>query len=95
MAIKLWTAHFMRICIANLLLFVSLYVLFPVLSIEMAERLGVPVVQTGVIFLFLTLGMLLIGPFHAYLVDDGAYFAEYGTRSCFWDGFHCRNYISY
>ena len=69
MAIKLWTAHFMRICIANLLLFVSLYVLFPVLSIEMAERLGVPVAQTGVIFLFLTLGMLLIGPFHAYLVD--------------------------
>ena len=69
MAIKLWTAHFMRICIANLLLFVSLYVLFPVLSIEMAERLGVPVAQTGAIFLFFTLGMLLIGPFHAYLVD--------------------------
>ena len=69
MAIKLWTAHFMRICIANLLLFVSMYVLFPVLSIEMAERLGVPLAQTGVIFLFLTLGMLLIGPFHAYLVD--------------------------
>ena len=69
MAVTLWTAHFIRICIANLLLFVSLYVLFPVLSVEMADRLGVPVAQTGVIFLFFTLGMFLIGPFHAYLVD--------------------------
>ena len=69
MAVKLWTVHFMRICVANLLLFISLYVLFPVLSVEMADRLGVPVAQTGVIFLFFTLGMFLIGPFHAYLVD--------------------------
>ena len=70
MAVKLWTVHFMRICVANLLLFISLYVLFPVLSVEMADRLGVPAAQTGVIFLFFTLGMFLIGPFHAYLVDE-------------------------
>lgn len=69
MAVALWTAHFIRICIANLLLFVSLYVLFPVLSVEMSDRLGVPVAQTGAVFLFFTLGMFLIGPFHAYLVD--------------------------
>ena len=69
MAVKLWTVHFMRICVANLLLFISLYILFPVLSVEMADRLGVPVAQTGVIFLFFTLGMFLIGPFHANLVD--------------------------
>ena len=53
MAVKLWTVHFMRICVANLLLFISLYILFPVLSVEMADRLGVPVAQTGVIFLSL------------------------------------------
>jgi hypothetical protein len=35
----------------------------------MSERLGLPVTETGVIFLFFTLGMFLIGPFHAYLVD--------------------------
>lgn len=52
MAVKLWTVHFMRICVANLLLFISLYVLFPVLPIEMSERLGLPVTETGVIFLF-------------------------------------------
>lgn len=66
---RLWTIHFMRICIANLLLFISLYMLFPVVPVEMADRLGVPVSQTGAMFLLLTLGMFAIGPFHAYLVD--------------------------
>ena len=80
MAVKLWTVHFMRICVANLLLFISLYILFPVLSVEMADRLGVPVAQTGVIFLFFTLGMFLIGPFHAYLVD--AYKRKYVCMFC-------------
>lgn len=69
MAVKLWTVDFMRICIANLLLFISLYLLFPVLSLEMADRFGVSVAQTGVTFLFFTVGMFLIGPFYAYLVD--------------------------
>lgn len=66
---RLWTIHFMRICIANLLLFISLYMLFPIVPAEMAERLGVPVSQTGATFLLLTLGMFAVGPFHAYLVD--------------------------
>lgn len=69
MANRLWTIHFMRICIANLLLFISLYMLFPVVPVEMADRLGVPVSQTGAMFLLLTLGMFAVGPFHAYLVD--------------------------
>lgn len=69
MSVKLWTGHFMRICIANLLLFISLYMLFPVIPQVMAERLGVSVEQTGIMFVFFTLGMFLIGPFHAYLVD--------------------------
>lgn len=65
MATKLWTLHFMRICLANLLLFISLYLLYPVLPVMMASRLGVPVSQTGVIFIFFTLAMFFIGPFHA------------------------------
>jgi len=69
MPVKLWTVHFTRICVANSLLFISLYMLFPVLSAEMSDRLGVPVAQTGAVFLFFTLGMFLIGAFHAYLVD--------------------------
>ena len=61
MANNLWTIHFMRICIANLLLFISLYMLFPIVPIEMADRLGVPVSMTGAMFLLLTVGMYVIG----------------------------------
>ena len=64
-----FTIHFMRRFISNLLLFISLYMLFPVVQVEMADHLGVPVSQTGAMFLLLTLGMFAIGPFHAYLVD--------------------------
>lgn len=66
---KLWTSHFVRVCLANLLLFVSLYMLYPVLPVVMAGRLGVSVSQTGLLYLFFVVGMLLVGPFHNYLVD--------------------------
>lgn len=59
----------MRVSIANLLLFVSLYMLYPVLPVAMADRLGVPVSQTGLLYLLFTLGMLCVGPFYNYLVD--------------------------
>ena len=108
MAVKLWTVHFMRICVANLLLFISLYVLFPVLPIEMSERLGLPVTETGVIFLFFTLGMFLIGPFHAYLVDAykrknvclfdehyGTYPAEHRAGTGIRYRYYRRNYASH
>lgn len=66
---QLWSIHFMRVCIGNFLMFISLYMLFPVAPLEMAERLQVPVSHTGTMFLMLTAGMLLIGPFHAYVID--------------------------
>lgn len=69
MATKLWTLHFMRICLANLLLFVSFYMLYPTLPLIMAERLGISVCQTGTMFLLSIMGMFCIGPFHGYLVD--------------------------
>ncbi len=69
MSNKLWTLHFTRICAANFLLFVSLYMLLPVIPALMAARLDVPIQQTGTLFLLFTLGMVLVGPFYAYLVD--------------------------
>ena len=68
MATKLWTLHFMRICLTNLLLFISLYLLYPVLPVMMASRLGVPVSQTES-YLYFYACNVFIGPFHAYLVD--------------------------
>ena len=69
MAGKLWTGDFIRICVVNLLLYASLYALFPVLPMELSGRLGLPLEQIGSMFLFLILGMTLAGPFRAYLVD--------------------------
>ena len=69
MANNLCTTHFMRVCIANLLFFISLYMLFPVIPLEMAGRLSLSLADTGKLFLLLTAGMVIVGPFSAYIID--------------------------
>ncbi len=69
MANHLWTIHFMRICVANLLLFISLYMLFPGCSGRDGGSLGCAGFSNRSNVFLLTLGMFAIGPFHAYLVD--------------------------
>lgn len=66
---SLWKLNFVRMCTSNLLLFISLYMLLPVLPVVMANRLSVSVDQTGSAFLLFVLGMFVVGPFHGYLVD--------------------------
>ncbi len=65
----LWTPSFVRLSLGNLFLFVSLYMLLPVLPVVMGGRLGLPIYWTGSIFLFFTLGMCIAGPFYNYLID--------------------------
>ena len=57
-------------CTANLLLFISVYMLFPLLPFVMGEQLGVSVGQAGSMFLVFAVAMFAVGPFHAYLVDE-------------------------
>lgn len=64
------TLNFWRMCIANLLLFVSVYMLFPLLPFVMQQQLEIPVRQTGGMFLAFVAAMLVVGPFHAYLGDE-------------------------
>ena len=45
------TLNFWRMCTANLLLFISVYMLFPLLPFVMGEQLGVSVGQAGSMFL--------------------------------------------
>ena len=66
----LMTLNFWRMCTANLLLFASVYMLFPVLSFVMPEQLGVSVSRTGDMFLAFIAAMFAAGPFHAYLCDE-------------------------
>lgn len=53
----------------NFLLFISAYLLFPILHWEMADRLNMPLTKGGYIFLFMILGRVFSGPFINYLVD--------------------------
>ena len=64
------TLNFWRMCTANLLLFASVYMLFPVLSFVMPEQLGMSVSRTGDMFLAFIAAMFAAGPFHAYLCDE-------------------------
>ena len=64
------TLNFWRMCAANLLLFASVYMLFPVLSFVMPERLGISFPQVGSMFLVFAAAMFAVGPFHAYLCDE-------------------------
>lgn len=66
----LMTLNFWRMCTANLLLFASVYMLFPVLSFVMPEQLGMSVSRTGDMFLAFIAAMFAAGPFHAYLCDE-------------------------
>ncbi len=64
------TLNFGRMCAANFLLFTSVHMLFPVLPFAMGKQLGISVETTGNLFLAFTVGMFMVGPFHAYLVDE-------------------------
>ena len=67
---RLMTLNFWRMCTTNLLLFASVYMLFPVLSFVMPEQLGMSVSRTGDMFLVFIAAMFAAGPFHAYLCDE-------------------------
>lgn len=66
---KLLSPGFMRMCVANSLLFASLYALLPVLPAVMVQKLCINAMQAGIIFLAFALSMFLVGPFNAYLGD--------------------------
>lgn len=55
---------------ANFLLFISVYMLFPLLPFVMGERLGISAGQVGGMFPVFAAAMFAVGPFHAYLVDE-------------------------
>ncbi len=64
------TLNFWRMCVANLLLFASVYMLFPLLPFVMGQQLGISIGQVGSMFLAFAAAMFVVGPFHAHLVDE-------------------------
>lgn len=64
------TLSFWRMCASNLLLYASVYMLFPLLPFMMGHQLGISVAEAGSMFLVFAAAMFLVGPFHAYLCDE-------------------------
>lgn len=67
---KLMTVDYWRICIANFLLYASVYLILPIFPFTLASKLDIPISDMGFQFLIYAMGMILVGPFHAYLGDE-------------------------
>lgn len=63
------SSQFRRICLANFFLFISVYLLFPVLPVAMANQLDVTIAEAGYLFVFMITGRIMAGLFVNYLVD--------------------------
>ncbi|KAA6307791.1 hypothetical protein EZS27_040537, partial [termite gut metagenome] len=66
---SLWTSSFKRLCFSNFLIFLSWYMLLPVLPEVMIERLELYPFSGRVLCLLLTGAMLVLGPFFSYWID--------------------------
>ncbi len=65
----IWTSGFIRLCLVNFLVYLSAYMLFPILAIVEADRMGMTVAQGGMLYVAFLVAMIVVGPFHAYLED--------------------------
>ncbi|MDL2303796.1 MFS transporter [Bacteroides sp. OttesenSCG-928-D19] len=61
---------FKRISAANFLLFVSVFMLYPVLPAAITDRLDLTLTEVGYIFIFILIGRIFSGPFINYLIDS-------------------------
>lgn len=66
---KLWSHDFWRICMANLMLSVSLYMLWPVLPMWMMHAYGATPLQAGGVMALFGLAIFILGPTFSYVVD--------------------------
>lgn len=65
----LLTMNFGWACAANFLLFASVYLMLPLLPLFAERQQGISLVRPWLLYLLFLGGMLLVGPFHAYLGD--------------------------
>ncbi|NDV58579.1 MFS transporter [Bacteroides sp. 519] len=61
--------NFRRLYFANFFLFISIYMLFPVLPLAMANQLDITITEAGYIFISMIAGRIVAGPFVNYLID--------------------------
>ncbi len=66
---RLWSHDFWRICMANFMLSISLYMLWPVLPDWMMSTYGATPLQAGGIMALFGITIFILGPTFSYLVD--------------------------
>ena len=66
---SLLTMNFGRVCMANFLLYASIYLIIPLLPQLVHEQLQLPLVDASLTCVAFALGMLAVVPFNAYLGD--------------------------
>lgn len=66
---RLWNVNFIRMLASNFLLFVSFYLVMPLLPIYMSETFGADKQDMGIILSGFTLTALLARPYSGYIVD--------------------------
>lgn len=67
---QLWNGNFIKLNIANFLLFFSFYMLMPLLPIFMSERFMADKQTIGLVLSGYTIAALIIRPFSGYIVDS-------------------------
>lgn len=65
----LFTQAFRRLCESDFLLFMAVYLPLPVLPFEVARQWNLPLTSGCLLYVLFVVGMLAVGPFHAYLGD--------------------------
>lgn len=66
---RLWTLSFTKMCISNMLLYASMYMLLPFFPVYLTEKFGISFITAGWMIAIFALSLFLLGPFYNYLVD--------------------------
>jgi len=67
---KLWNANYLKVMIANFMLFFAFYLLTPLLPLYLSENFGATKDVIGVVLSGYTIAALVIRPFSGYVVDS-------------------------
>lgn len=67
---RLWNGNFVKLNVANFLLFFSFYILMPLLPIFMSKRFMADKQTIGLVLSGYTIAALIIRPFSGYIVDS-------------------------
>ena len=65
----LLTGDFLEMCVAHFLFFTALFMVLPWLPVAMKEQMSLPLTEGVWLYVAFLVGMLGVGPFHAYLSD--------------------------